>query len=297
MMPGLGAALGAGALVAGVLVVIIGIMGTRGPSRPPSQVGSAIGRFFGSGLSASARKTRRTILGGALLALVAGWLYSGIPVVGIGAGIAVIALPWLFGAGRAENQMIARLEAIEAWSRRLADLVRSGAGLHQAIIVSANDAPPAIAIELDELAAELRGDMTTIDALRRFADRLGDAHSDEVIAALMLNARERGPRLADVLDRVSENIADVITMVREQASGRTDARITAMFLSGMTLVGLLFVAVNKSYMKPYHSFVGQVILAFCLLAFGALLLWCRQLNMPKRTPRLLTGTSPRRRAS
>jgi Flp pilus assembly protein TadB len=126
-----------------------------------------------------------------------------------------------------------------------------------------------------------------VDALRRFADRLADATSDEVIAALMLNARERGPRLADVLDRVSESMADLVTMRREMSSGRTDARVSGQILSALTLAGLVLLLVNKRYMVPYHTGLGQAVLALCMVAFGALLVWCRQLNRPQRIPRLL----------
>jgi Flp pilus assembly protein TadB len=295
MTPALGAALGVGALLAGLLVVTIGVVGTTGPSRPPSSLVLAIGRLFGVGMSHSARQARLVLIGTATFLLVAGWFDTGIPLAGVAAGVAVVALPWLFGANRADNKMIGRLEAIEIWTRRLSDLVRSGAGLHQAIVNSAADAPVAIAAEVNELAVELRSQLSTVDALRLFADRLADSTSDEVIAALILNARERGPRLADVLDRVSESMADMVTMRREQSSLRTDARISAMVLSGLVMLGLAMLLINKGYMRPYHTFTGQMVLASCLLAFGGLLAWCRQLNEPRPSPRLLRGAVPMRR--
>jgi tight adherence protein B len=295
MIPAFAAALGVGALLAGILLAVVGAIGVHGPARPPSQLGGALKRLFGAGLSRSARQARRILIGTAAIVLVVGWLYTGIPLAGLAAAVGVVALPWLFGASRADTRMIARLEAIEIWTRRLADLVRSGAGLHQAIISSAIEVPSAIEHEVIELASEMRGQMTTVDALRRFADRLADASSDEVIAALILNARERGPRLADVLDRVSDGMADTVTMRREQSSNRTDARISGMVLSGLVLLGLLLLLVNKSYMRPYHTFMGQVVLAACLVTFGALLTWARQLNMPKRVPRLLQATAQVRR--
>ena len=290
-------ALGVGAVVAGVLVTIAGIIGTTGPSRPPSRMATALGRMVGIGLSRSAQRARRVLIGSAAVVFVAGWLYTGIPLAGVAGGVGVIAVPWLFGAGRADAKLVGRLEAIEIWTRRLADLVRSGAGLHQAIVTSAVDAPAAIAVEVGELASELRGQLSTVDALRRFADRLADAGSDEVIAALILNARERGPRLADVLDRVSESMADMITMRREQSSSRTDARISGMVLSGLVLLGLLLLLVNKGYMRPYHSSSGQIVLIICLAAFAGLLVWCRQLNVPRRMPRLLKASGGGRRQS
>jgi Flp pilus assembly protein TadB len=295
MTPELGAALAAGALIAGLLIMVIGVVGTFGPSRPPSQLGLGVKRLFGAGMSPGARQTRLVLISIATVLLVVGWLYTGIPMVGIALAIGVIATPWLFGAGRADARAIAKLEGIEVWTRRLSDLVRSGTGLHQAIIGSAVEAPAAIAVEITELATELRGEMATTEALRRFADRLADPTSDEVIAALMLNARERGPRLADVLDRVSESIADLVTMRREQTSSRTDARISGMILSGLMLAGLLWLLVNKSYMHPYHTLVGQIVLALCLVAFGGLLVWARQLNMPRPVPRLFQPLGPARR--
>ncbi|HEY2792483.1 MAG TPA: type II secretion system F family protein [Micromonosporaceae bacterium] len=292
-MSAIGAALGVGALIAGLILLVVGLVGTLGPARPPSAFVTAIARLFGAGMSQAARRTRRLLIVSAVVVFVVAWVYTGIPIAALAGAICVVSLPWLFGAGRADARMIARLEAIEIWTRRLSDLVRSGSGLHQAIMTSAVDAPASIADEVLELAAELRSQLPTAEALRRFADRLADSTSDEVIAAVILNARERGPRLADVLDRVSESMADMITMRREQSSARTDARISAMFLSGMVLIGLTLLMVNKGYMKPYHSFVGQAVLTCCLVAFGGLLAWCRQMNMPRALPRLFKS-APRR---
>jgi hypothetical protein len=50
---------------------------------------------------------------------------------------------------------------------------------------------------------------------------------------------------------------------------------------------MLVLLVNKKYMVPYHTGLGQAVLALCMVCFGALLVWCRQLNRPQRIPRLL----------
>lgn len=297
MSPALIAALAVAAVLAGGILGVAGLAGTVGPARPPSRLAALAHRASGADLAPAVRRRRGILLIVGLLALIIGWLYTGIPTVGLIAGGTVIAGPWLFGAGRREKVVIARLEAIEIWTRRLADVVRSGTGLHQAIIVSTADAPAAIASEVADLATELRSDVSTWDALRSFADRLADPSSDEVIAALMLNAKERGPRLADVLDRVSTGIADLVTMRREVASGRTDARLSGQILTGLTLAGLVVLLVNKSYMRPYHTFEGQAVLAFCVATFAVLLVWARQLNMPRRIPRLLRAASPRSAAA
>ena len=285
------AALAVAAVLAGVLVIVVGALGTTGPARPASGFEKAVRAVTGADLPPDRRKRRRIIAGFALLALAAFWLYTGIPTVGLVAGAVVWSAPWLFGASAAEKRAIARLEAVELWTRRLADLVRAGGGLHQAILASTADAPAAIAAEVGQLASELSSDISTWDALHAFADRLADPSSDEVVAALMLNARERGPRLADVLDRVSAGMADLVTMRREVVSSRTDARLSGQILAGLTVAGLVVLLVNKTYMRPYHTAVGQIVLAFCVGSCALLLVWMRRLNMPRRLPRLLAPIS------
>lgn len=289
------AALAIGAALAGILIVVVGLLGTPTPPRPDSGFDKAVRAVTGAGLPPAQRRRRRIIAGSAVVALAAGWLYTGIPTVGLVAGAVVWSAPWLFGAAGTEKRSIARLEAVELWTRRLADLVRSGGGLHQAILASTVDAPAPIAAEVSQLAGELSSDVSTWEALHAFADRFADPSCDEVVAALMLNARERGPRLADVLDKVATGIADLVTMRREVVASRTDARLSGQILAGLTLVGLVVLLVNKTYMKPYHTPAGQVVLAVCVSACAALLVWMRRLNTSRRLPRLLAPLPPARR--
>jgi Flp pilus assembly protein TadB len=292
------AAVSVAALLGGIMLAIVGAVGTEGPARPTSRADHFLRDTIGLDLDRTARYRRFAYLGSGVFALAGVWEWTGVPTAGIVAGVAVLAVPWLFGAGRQERRGVERIEAIEVWTRRLADLVRAGGGLHQAILASTAEAPAAIAAEVAELASELRGDMSTWDALRRFADRLADPAADEVVAALMLNASQRGPRLADVLDRVCESIGELVTMRREITAERVDARLSGQILSGLTLAGLAMLLLNRSYMRPYHTFLGQVVMLACVAVFVVLLLWMRRLNTPRKVPRLLRTlpTNPAREA-
>lgn len=285
------AALDAGGLVAGGILTASGLVGVRGPARPPSRLAKAVRRAAGTRLSATERRRRHAYALAGAVACGVTWLHTGIPTAGIVAAVMVCAVPWLFGGVRADARAIARLEAIEIWARRLADLVRAGAGLHQAIVASATDPPQAIADDLAGLAADLRGDAATADALRAFADRLADASCDEVVAALILNAHHRGQRLADVLTGIGDGLADLITMRREVASGRSDARISAYVLAGLALGGLTILLANTEYMAPFRSGTGQLVLAACVALIAGCLAWTRRLNTPPRVPRLLAAGS------
>jgi hypothetical protein len=54
---------------------------------------------------------------------------------------------------------------------------------------------------------------------------------------------------------------------------------------------LVLLAVNRTYMEPYTSPLGQVLLAVLLSAYVATLLWMRQMTAGRPAPRFLTSGS------
>ena len=84
---------------------------------------------------------------GIVVLAVTGW-----PVAALAAVPAVIALPRILSR-RPSRTRIARLEALEAWTRRLADVLAASRGLEDAITHSAATAPPPIAGPVADLAA------------------------------------------------------------------------------------------------------------------------------------------------
>jgi Flp pilus assembly protein TadB len=289
MTPAALAALATAALTAGLLLIITGLVGTRRPARPPARLVAALRRLGGQALTPGRRRTRQTVAVAAAAGTAAVWLYTKIPVAGLLAGLAVVGVPWLFGSGRAEQRAIARLEGLGEWTRRLDALVRTGLGLNQAIIVSTRDAPAAIADELGELAAQLRAGTPPAVALSRFADLLADASSDEVIAPLALHATDRGRRLADVLDRLGDNIAREVSMRREVWAARADPRLTTRFMTVLSVVVVAALFTSTTYTSPYRTVLGQTVLAASAATFIGLLVWIRRLSQPRRVPRLLAG--------
>jgi tight adherence protein B len=288
------AAIAAAALISGLLLAGTGIVGTRRPARPPSRLVRAVRRAWaGEGLSAIRRRQRHVMQLAAAAAVVAVWLYTGIPVAALIAGMAVIGVPWLFTAGREEQRAIDRLVAVEVWTRRLHDLVGTGVGLNQAIIRSTRDAPLALVDELSDLAAHLRAGVPTTDALDRLGDQLADASADEVLVRLKLHSTDRGQRLVDVLERISAGIAQEVEMRREIWADRADPRLTTKFMTILSVVVLVLLFANNTYMAPFVTILGQVVLTLCISVFVGLLVWIRRLSQPTRVPRLLAGAESR----
>ena len=89
MSPTILAAVAAAAATAGLLLIAVGLIGTRRPPAPSTRSAQRLAGVFGVGLSTAQRRTRQTL---AVLAVLAGagtWLATGWPVGGLLAGLAV----------------------------------------------------------------------------------------------------------------------------------------------------------------------------------------------------------------
>ncbi|MCB0908077.1 MAG: type II secretion system F family protein, partial [Nocardioidaceae bacterium] len=165
----------AGALIVGGLIALV--VGLRPspvierPSRPRK-------------VRTLTKQTRSLLLGGVAAGIVAflvtGWVLALIVV-----PIAFVGLPVLLSSSAAA-QRIARLEAMEEWTRSLSGVLTVGVGLEQALVATLRSTPAAIAPEVTRLVARLRARWPTEDALRAFADELDDATGDLVAANLIL---------------------------------------------------------------------------------------------------------------
>jgi Flp pilus assembly protein TadB len=276
--------------LAGAVIGLVGIVGTTRPPRPPSALGRRLRNFWsGQGRDRLGRRTRQTTLVTALAAGAGAWLLSGWPAAGIIVALAIPGVPWLFIAGGAEKKAIAKLEAVEAWTRRLADIVANGQGLQAAIVATAATAPLAIQDEVRGLAAGLQAGRTANDALRLFADELNDYTSDQVAAPLILHAADRSEGLALVLGDISKSIAAEVEMRRTIDAKRAGPRFAVRFLTAMTIALLVFGALNPIYLAPYGNLTGQTVLLALAGIYVALMLWVRSLSLPLRRARLLVA--------
>jgi Flp pilus assembly protein TadB len=233
--------------------------------------------------------------GRALLAVAAGmlaWFALGWPVAGLVTAAAVFGLPPLLGASAAARRDIDRLEALEDWTRRLADVLSIGVGLEQAITASLRTAPAAIAPDVAALAARLGARWSTESALHAFADDLHDPTGDLVAAALLLGSRRRGPGLAAVLDGLAATVADEVSMRRKVEADRAKPRTTARWVTLITLAVVGLAVLNGSYVRPYGTALGQLVLAVLSLSFGAALLWMHVISRGAADPRFLPSDTP-----
>jgi tight adherence protein B len=220
------------------------------------------------------------------------WLLSGWPIPGVIVGTTIVGLPVLLSTSRVAALGIARVEAVEEWTRRLSDILVAGVGLEQAITTSLRSVPEAIRTEVAALAARLSARWPTETALRAFADHLGDATGDLVVASLILGHRRRGPGLARALTAVADSVAEEVAMRRRVEAERARPRATARAVTLITLGVVAVGALNQTYLAPYGTPLGQLVLLAVTAMFVGSLTWMRALTLSAPQPRLLSRTAP-----
>lgn len=231
------------------------------------------------------RRTRVLFATGIALGVV-GWLVTGWPLSLVIAPAATVGLPYLLSAPDAKER-IERLEALEEWTRSLSGVLTVGIGLEQSLITTLRSTPEPIAKEVSRLVARLRARWATEDAIRAFADDLDDATGDLVAGNLILAARRRGAGLANVLDGLAASVADDVRARRQVEADRAKPRATARWVTLISASVLVVLGLTGSYIEPYGSPLGQVILAALLTAYVATLLWMRRMAEGRRLPRII----------
>ena len=272
LVPGLAGAL----LVAGVLGVVVGLRKSSVPVGAWPQPGHH---------PILSRRHRLFLLAGLGLGAV-GWLVTGWPLAVVIAPVAVIGLPILLSQPPAATRIV-RLEAMEEWTRSLAGVLTVGVGLEQALVATLRSTPAPISEEVRRLVARLRARWDTEAALRAFADELDDSTGDLIAANLILGARRRGAGLASVLEGLAESVAGDVRSRRQVEADRAKPRSTARWVTIISVSVLLVLAVSGSYVEPYRSPFGQVLLVVLLSAYVSTLVWMRQMANGRPVPRFL----------
>ena len=221
----------------------------------------------------SAGRRRDLVWAGLVGVGVVGYVVSGWIVLIVLVPACGIALPWLLS--NPNSLAIARTSAIEAWVRSLRSLLLGGSNntLEQVIMASTDSVQEPLTQPVNTLVSRLRARWSIERALAAFADEVNDSTADTIAATLMLAARQRAGGLAVVLEGLADSVEDTVRARRkveqDTAMPRTAARyITALF----AVVVVSMIVFFPSYVEPYRSGIGQVILV-CLFVFYVVNLW------------------------
>jgi len=111
----------------------------------------------------------------------------------------------------------------------VANALRAGYSFQQAMDVVAKEMEPPMSTEFERVTTDLAMGVTLEDALEQMNKRVGSPDYDLVVTAVLIQ-REIGGNLAQILDTISETIAERIRMKREINALTAQGRFSAWVL-------------------------------------------------------------------
>jgi len=262
----------------GLFLLVAAIRGL--PPKPPD----GEGRLARWAHEVSPGRAAVAVLAGLVVLVATRWLVAGV-------GAALLVVSWRGMSGVAgERAAMARLEALAIWTESLRDTIAGAVGLEQAIPSSLRAAAPSLREPLAAMVERLHTRVPMPEALRRFADDLADPGADLIIAALIINARLRGPGLRDLLGALSRSVREELDVRRkvnaQRRSTRRGAQIVVAISVGLALGLALF---NHAYVQVYDSLTGQLVLCVVVGLYAVGVVWMRALARFPVPERLLAG--------
>jgi Flp pilus assembly protein TadB len=230
------------------------------------------------------------VIVGIVVLVITRWVVAGL-------GMAMLAYSWRSLSGAAsERRAMSRLEGLATWTESLRDTIAGAVGLEQAIPASTRVADGSIREPLARLVDRLHTRVPMHMALRRFAEDLDDPSADMIIAALIINSRLRGPGLRDLLGALADSVREELDMRRKINSSRRSTRRSVQIVIAVSVLMAVGLAIlDHSFLKPYDSVFGQLVLAVIVTIYALGIIWLRKLarfDMPQRLLGTTTGTVP-----
>ncbi|WP_282794169.1 type II secretion system F family protein [Streptomyces sp. CC224B] len=279
-------ALGCGVAVGGGLALFA--VALRGLPAKPEHEKRAAGERMSELVRFVGRRGSLAIGVGLVVLLLTRWA-----VAGIASGVLVFFWDKLFGGAAEERAQMKRVEALAAWTESLRDTIAGAVGLEQAIPASARAAAPVLRPHLDALVDRLRARTPLPDALQTLADEIDDASADIIVAALILNARLRGPGLRQVLGALAKSAREEVDMRQRVMAQRASTRRSVQIVVAVSVAFVLGLSVfNREFVSPYGTPVGQLVLACVCGLFALGFWWLRKLSTVETPDRFLVRDEP-----
>ena len=220
------------------------------------------------------------VLGAAVAGLATQWLV--LAVAGAGAGWQ---LPRMVTRRQVEQLRMQRAVGLIEFIELLADMLEgSGQGLEAVVRAAAQVAPRSVRRETEVLAAELGGRVSMAEALEAFAGVMADPICDQLVMAFRLGESDQ---LGRVLRSVAAGGRAEVDLRRRVEASRSGVIWTGRMIIGLTIaVALLLAVVDRTYLAPYNSPGGQLLLLVVVGIMG-LSIWAMDRVARIRAPRRL----------
>ena len=181
-----------------------------------------------------------------------------------------------------------RVEALATWTEQLRDVLMAGDQPIGAIQATVATCPEPVRPQVRALASRL-GRQPEQVVLRQFADDLDDPTAD-LIAAGLLVALTKGGRAERVLSSLAQQARHQAERRKLLEAEREPARREVWWVTGLMTAQLIggLVFARSSYLAPYRTLGGQVVLCALLGAFLILIVYVQRLSRFTRPARFLS---------
>jgi Flp pilus assembly protein TadB len=222
-------------------------------------------------------------------ALITGW-----PAAAPIAALATWGVPKVLRETRA-TASVATMEAVAVWTEMLHGTLAASAGLGQALVATADLGPAALRPALQRLAAQVGVGVPPGEALLEFADTVDDPSADRVVCSLLLAFSSRAQRLGELLAALAASTRDEVALQLRVETSRASVRssVRTVVLFSLAFAGLL-VLLARSYLAPFATPVGQVVLLLVAGLYAGAIALMVVLSRPPRAVRLLDAREEQR---
>lgn len=267
---------GGGVLMASVLAFVAGsglVYGTitgLGPriaarlAELEAAYGERMKDMFLSGMSA--RTLARIRVFGPAAIFLAGSILLGKPVVAAAAAVAA----WLYPAfmlDRARERRRERLrEQVLDVIAAITATTKAGLNLQESVQEVADKLPPPASQEFQLICERVKAGQT-LDAAMRFSDkRIDDVGYSLVFKSLAVH-REKGGRLADLLDRTGASLREMAQLESKVKSQTSGIRLAAKIMVAMPFVlGFILYLMDPDQIRIlFDTFLGNIVLVVILV--------------------------------
>ena len=195
--------------------------------------------------------------------IVTGWIVVAGSVALLVAAIPGISRPSI--QTRNEQELV---DGIATWTEQLRDTLAGAHGLEQAIVATSVHAPLVLQAHVKKLASFI-GYGSLEDGIRRFGDDLDNSTADFVVAALVTASQHQARDLGMLLTQIAQCARDESKMRSRVWVGRARTRSAIKIIATVIAVFVLgLFTFNRTYLQPYSSIQGQVVLSVILGVFA-----------------------------
>lgn len=204
------------------------------------------------------------------------------PVMGTTIGILMICLPWYVVRRKAERRKEQIEDQLADAMVALSSAIKAGLSLAQAVDILAQQTPPPICQEFQQISGEYQLGKPLETCLNETKERLR-SENFALFSAAMDASRKSGGRLNETVDRIAHSVRELQRLERKVRSETAQARSSAFYMALApiaVLAAYYFLVDPENTARLFTTFWGQILLSMSLVLNVVAYLWARVILNP-----------------